>query len=180
MRGVPGFVNFPVENPGKNRPLLRRRAFGGQCHGMGEWLRLLLRLGFGAFFIWSGMAKLKDPIEFADAVRNFELVRDPVAPGLALLIPWVEVIAGVFTMAGAVAWRGGAVVLVGSLAVFNLALGIAWARGLDISCGCFGGDGPVNYPLRLTSNFGLMALGLWLLCGRRAGREAGMPPQHAG
>ena len=30
--------------------------------------RLILRLAFGAVFIWSGIAKLKDPINFADAI----------------------------------------------------------------------------------------------------------------
>lgn len=119
---------------------------------------LILRLVFGAVFIWSGIAKLKDPISFADAVRNFDLVKDPVAPALALFIPSLEVVAGILVMAGLL-WRGGVVVLLGSLVVFTTALCIAWARGLDISCGCFGGTGEVNYPLVVARNTGLMLLG---------------------
>lgn len=123
---------------------------------------LILRLAFGAVFIWSGVAKLKDPISFADAVRNFELVKDPVAPAMALLIPWVEVIAGIFTMAG-IWWRGSVATLLASLVVFTVALCIAWVRGLDISCGCFGGSGAVNYPLMVARNVGLAVVGGWLM-----------------
>jgi putative oxidoreductase len=123
--------------------------------------RFILRLTFGAVFIWSGIAKLKDPISFADAVRNFEIVNDPIAPALALLIPWVEVIAGIFTMAGKL-WRGSVFTLFLSLVVFTIALAIAWTRGLDISCGCFGGSGAVNYPLMISRNVGLAVMG-WLI-----------------
>lgn len=126
---------------------------------------LILRLAFGALFIWSGIAKLKDPISFADDVRNFELVRDPVAPALALLIPWVEVVAGVVTMLGKL-WRGGLVTLLGSLVIFTGALCLAWGRGLDISCGCFGDSGNVNYPWALFRNIGLLGIGMLLLRGR--------------
>ena len=122
----------------------------------------LARLGFGGVFIWSGMAKLKDPISFTDAVRNFELVGDPFAAFFALLIPWVEMVAGIVCMAG-IFWRGGVATLLGSLVVFTGALCIGWARGLDISCGCFGGTGEVNYPLVVGRNIGLMVLGFLLL-----------------
>ena len=129
---------------------------------------IILRLAFGALFIWSGVAKLKDPITFADDVRNFELVRDPVAPALALFIPWVEIVAGVVTMLGKL-WRGGLVTLLGSLVVFTGALFLAWGRGLDISCGCFGGSGEVNYPWAVFRNLGLLGIGLFLLRGNGKG-----------
>lgn len=125
----------------------------------------ILRMVFGAIFIWSGIAKVKDPIGFAEAVRNFELVQDPVAPALALLIPWIETVGGLAVLVGK-GWRGALVVLVISLFAFTGALGIAWSRGLDISCGCFGGSGDVNYPQAVWRNVGLMiwaGLLLWKL-----------------
>lgn len=122
----------------------------------------IARLGFGVVFIWSGVAKLKDPISFADAVRNFEMVNDPVAPAMALLIPWVEIVGAVVVIAG-VFWRGGVITLLASLFVFTGALCIAWGRGLDISCGCFGGSGAVNYPLVVGRNIVLIILGFVLL-----------------
>ncbi len=134
-------------------------------------LRIILRLGFGAIFIWSGIAKLKYPISFADAVRNFELVNDPLAPAAALLIPWIEIIAGIFTMSGKM-WKGSVFTLLLSLLIFTFALAFAWARGLDISCGCFGGTGAVNFPLMVSRNLGLIIVG-WLLLKIR---EAPLPP----
>ncbi|MEX2580450.1 MAG: MauE/DoxX family redox-associated membrane protein [Verrucomicrobiales bacterium] len=121
----------------------------------------LLRLAFGAVFIWSGIAKLKDPISFAEAVRNFQIVGDPFAPALALFIPWVEVFAGVGVMSDRFV-RGGAAILAASLIVFIGAMAIAWARGLDISCGCFGGSGEIDYPVKIAQNLALTAIAAFL------------------
>lgn len=121
----------------------------------------LLRLGFGAVFLWSGILKLKDPISFADAVRNFQIIGDPFAAAAALFIPWLEIFAGIGVM-----WerlvRGSAAILTGSVTVFTVAIAIAWARGLDISCGCFGGTGEMNYPVKVTQNILLIAIGAFL------------------
>lgn len=120
---------------------------------------LILRLGFGAIFIWSGIAKLKDPITFADTVRNFRLIGDPLAPAMALLIPWIEVVSGVAVMAGK--WvRGGAFLLVGALVMFTGAVLISWARGLDITCGCFGRNEELNYPVKVFENVLLLIWGV--------------------
>ena len=119
---------------------------------------LILRLAFGALFIWSGIAKLKDPITFADAVRNFRIIGDPIAPAMALFIPWVEVIAGICVMAGRYA-RGGSFVLIGSLFLFTGAVVAAWLRGLDITCGCFGDNEELNYPVKVLQNVILLVWG---------------------
>ncbi len=127
-------------------------------------LILILRLIFGGLFIWSGIAKLKDPISFADAVRNFQMVGDPIAPALALFIPWVELIAGIAVMIwGKSFGKGGALILVSSIVIFTVAIIIAWIRGLDISCGCFGGTGEINYPWKIAQNLLLLATGAFLL-----------------
>ncbi len=125
-----------------------------------KYLSTILRLLFGAVFIWSGAIKLKDPLSFADAVRNFEIVGDPIAPALALLVPCIEIVAGILTMLGRALWRGSVVVLIVSLVGFTIALASGWVRGLDISCGCFGGSGAVNYPLVIGRNIGLLAMGV--------------------
>lgn len=127
-----------------------------------ENLHLVARMIFGALFIWSGVAKIKQPIQFAEAVRHFEIVTDPVAPALALLIPCVEIVAGILTMTGLL-WRGAVATLVTSLVIFTLALVTAWIRKLDITCGCFGGSGAVNYPWALIRNILLGAAAFALI-----------------
>tara|TARA_R110002096_G_scaffold54841_6_gene141347 strand:- start:105 stop:545 length:441 start_codon:yes stop_codon:yes gene_type:complete len=120
---------------------------------------LIVRIAFGALFIWSGIAKLKDPLSFADAVRNFRIIQDPIAPAMALFIPWVEVCAGIGVMAGRFA-RGGAFLLVGALFVFTGAVVAAWLRGLDITCGCFATNEALNYPEKVIQNVLLLVWGI--------------------
>jgi uncharacterized membrane protein YphA (DoxX/SURF4 family) len=135
-------------------------------------LWFFLRLVFGAFFLLSGILKLKDPILFAEAVRNYQLIGDPIAPAMALFVPWIEVIAGIAVMTDRFA-RGAAFILTGSMVVFTLAIVISWARGLDISCGCFGGDEEMNYPVKVAQNIGLIVFGF--LLWRREERRARVP-----
>ena len=128
---------------------------------MKSWLVFLASLAFGALFLWSGIAKIKDPISFAEAIRNYRLVGDPVAPALAHFLPWLEVFAGF-----AVMWermrQGAAALLTGMLVVFTLCILSAWIRGLDITCGCFGGEEVINYPVKVFQNVALIAAGIWI------------------
>lgn len=128
---------------------------------MKSWLVFLASLAFGALFLWSGIAKIKDPISFAESIRNYRIVGDPIAPALAHFLPWLEVFASF-----AVMWermrRGAAMLLTGMLVVFTLGILSAWMRGLDITCGCFGGEETINYPVKLAQNFGLIAAGIWI------------------
>ena len=39
---------------------------------------------------------------------------------------------------------------------------IAWARGLDIRCGCFGSGGSSEYVELVVRDLALLGLGLWL------------------
>ena len=67
--------------------------------------------------------------------------------------------------------EGSAAILTLSLVVFTAAIGIAWMRGLDITCGCFGDETPMNYPVKVAQNMGLIVVGavLWWFApqGRR-------------
>jgi len=139
---------------------------------MKSWIVFFASLTFGALFLWSGIAKVKDPLSFADAVRNFRIVDDPIAPALALLIPWIEIFAGI-----AVMWdrmrQGAAALLTLMLLGFTLGIVTAWVRGLDISCGCFGSEEAMNYPIKLAQNLVLIAIGAglwWVERGRVRGR----------
>jgi putative oxidoreductase len=129
-----------------------------------KWFGCFATLLFGALFLWSGLIKVLDPLSFTDAVRNFRIVGDPYTVLVAMWIPWVEIIAGVAVMFDR--WqRAGAAILVGALLVFTFAVILAWVRGLDISCGCFGEESDVNYPVKLLQNTLLISWGI-LLHGR--------------
>jgi hypothetical protein len=54
-----------------------------------------------------------------------------------------------------------------TMLVFIIAISQAWARGLSIDCGCFGGGGAIdpedtNYLSEIIRDIGLLALGIYL------------------
>lgn len=105
----------------------------------------LLRLGPGAMLVVAGVLKLGDPTTFAIEIVNYRM-GTAWAPYLAPVLPMVEIVVGIGVVALPGLWRraaiGCAVVL---LAMFTVAVAQVVARGINVSCGCFGGDsGPVG------------------------------------
>lgn len=103
----------------------------------------LLRIGLGALFVMAALPKLQDPAAFAEAVSHYHLMGDTPGRVLALVLPAVELLAGVALLLG-VMHAGAAALVLGMMVMFTGAVGIALARGLDISCGCFDTQGGQN------------------------------------
>jgi putative oxidoreductase len=141
---------------------------------MKRWLVFFASLGFGALFLWSGVAKVKDPVSFAEAIRNFRLVGDPIAPALAHFIPWLEIFAGAAVMCDRTR-QGASALLTLLLLGLTGAVVSAWIRGLDIACGCFGGEESIDYPVKVAQNFGLILWGAVLFFFSRSDRAAPRP-----
>lgn len=96
-----------------------------------------------AIWIWAGASKLMNPDAFAKSMMGFNLVSWPGAAGLALYLPWLEVI----TAAGLLTPRlrpGALLVSVTLFVVFTAIWAVTWSRGIDVACGCFGGEGRTN------------------------------------
>lgn len=139
-------------------------------------INLLLRLVLGALFIYAGSQKLMDPAAFQIDIAHFQLVPWAVAGGLAVYLPWLEILSGaalIFRRSGA-AWVLGGLVL-----VFTVSIATAWSRGLNVDCGCFGSSGEAtNYPLALGRNLLLLfGLGgwLWLNSSQTAKKSSASP-----
>lgn len=127
-----------------------------------NWLRRLLSLGFGGVFVYAGALKLMDPARFLIDIRSFDLIHDPYAAWLALVLPWIEILAGLAVIFG-LKRRGGLLLLNLSLVVFFIAISIAKSRGLNIHCGCFGGeDGTTDYLELFVRDGVLLAVGIIL------------------
>ncbi|MFV1995140.1 MAG: MauE/DoxX family redox-associated membrane protein [Verrucomicrobiales bacterium] len=86
-----------------------------------------------------------------------------MAAWVAMFLPWVEIAAG----GGLVLRRfypGSLVTILGLLLFFLAAISISWARGLDISCGCFGEQTEgVSYPQLIIRDLGMIAMAVFLL-----------------
>ncbi len=99
-------------------------------------LGLLSRWAVGAIFIYASLDKLAHPDAFAQAIANYRLVPMALLHPFAWFLPVLEVVAGAALILG---WqrRGAAVLTAGMTVMFIVAIALALARGLDISCGCF-------------------------------------------
>lgn len=124
--------------------------------------------------------------QFALDVKNFQLLgwidglswapdgvtAWSVAILIAVYVPWLELIVGWMLL-----WRkcyaGALLLAAGFSVVFLAAIVSAWARGLDITCGCFGSSAnATDYPRHLALNVLMLAgvAGLaWLQRARAAG-----------
>jgi uncharacterized membrane protein YphA (DoxX/SURF4 family) len=102
--------------------------------------RLLWRLVaviIGALFIYAGAVKVVDPVEFARDIDNYKMLPWQIGVGLAVYLPWLEIFCGL-ALITRILYRGGLFFLTALMALFIIITIIAKARGLDISCGCFG------------------------------------------
>lgn len=100
-------------------------------------LTLSFRIILGIIFIYAGIEKAIDVAGFASAVYNYRILPGWMINSFAIIVPWIEIIAGLSLLSG-VLLEGGALIISSLLFAFSCALAFDLWRGLDISCGCFG------------------------------------------
>ena len=131
----------------------------------GKKMRLALRIiaiGIGGLFVYAGAVKVIDPVEFARDIDNYKMLPWGAAASLALYLPWLEILCGL-ALITRVLYRGAVFIVTGLMSVFIAASIVAKARGLDVSCGCFGHASQyLNFSWHLALDFALLA-GLGLL-----------------
>jgi putative oxidoreductase len=132
---------------------------------------LVFRFVLGGLFIYAGVVKVVDPLDFAQNIRNYRLVGQALSFVAAIVLPWIEILAGAFLVAGV--WRRGAALLITGLLVFFIVLtAVTMARGLDVDCGCFGSLSRKSGWGVILEDLGMLALGLMLLIKERTGTRA--------
>ena len=119
----------------------------------------------GAVLVAAGGFKAAHPVEFhADLVAYGIGLPDAWLRGIAVMLPWLEVVAGIAL--GVDFWPETIrFVSVGLSAVFVAVLAQAMVRGLEVRCGCFGPLTPgwFNEPwFALGRAVGLLAASIWL------------------
>jgi putative oxidoreductase len=97
----------------------------------------IIGLIVGCVFIYAGAIKVIDPIGFARDIDNYHMLPWALSVRLAFYLPWLEIICGLAVVSG-LFYRGGLLILNALISIFIIAGIVAKARGLDISCGCFG------------------------------------------
>ncbi len=125
-------------------------------------LLLSFRIVLGGLFIYAGVTKVTAPLDFAQNIRNYQIVGQSLSFIAALVLPWLEILAGAFLIAGV--WRRGAALVLSSLLVFFIVLTVVtMARGLDIDCGCFGAVDRKAGLSVILEDLAMLYLGLCLL-----------------
>lgn len=99
-------------------------------------LGILARMALGIVFLAAAWDKIVDPMAFAKIIRNYQLLPDMAVAGVALTLPWIEVVVGMCLITGFVA-RGASVSACLMMAVFLSAMAWAWHKGIATQCGCF-------------------------------------------
>jgi len=128
-------------------------------------LGTLGRLILAGVLLWAGGAKLGDLGGSVRAVNAYQL-----AP---YEMPFVEVALGLLLLVG-LATRVVAAVTGALLVVFIAGIASAWARGLNIDCGCFGGGGELaagaepSYGWEITRDVALLAIAAALVVWPRS------------
>lgn len=131
-------------------------------------LGLVSRLVVGGVWVVAGALKLPVPAENVRAVRAYQLLPEAVVPTVGYALPILELLLGLCLIVGLLT-RVSAVLSGILLIAFIIGISAAWARGLEIECGCFsGGGGPAanaaeKYPWEIARDVGLLLLSAFLV-----------------
>lgn len=137
------------------------------------WLSIAARLLVGGVWIAAGLLKLRDLDDSVRSVRNFQLLPEAMVPTVGRGLPVFEVLVGALLVVGLALRVTGALSALLQLA-FVIGIASAWARGLQIECGCFGGSGSLvqdasaKYPWEIARDVGLLLLSALLVVWPRS------------
>ena len=134
----------------------------------------------GAVFVFAGLTKIVDfqplrfvdPMDFARDIDNYKILPWTIGVRLAFYLPWLEIICGL-----ALIFRrlySGALALVLALMLVFIGGSIAAkARGIDITCGCFGHvSDKLSFAWHMGLDLAILAMIIGL-CRNASAMEAG-------
>ena len=148
----------------------RGRAASGQVW-RSSWighpcLGLLARLYLGGVFLLACLHKIAEPEAFAIDIATYQLLPLVFVNGFALLLPMVELVAGIMLVLG-FRTRAAAFLIVWMMIAFMIGLSHALHLGLDMSCGCFASsaaaEGHAISGMTLLRDAAWLGLGLYVL-----------------
>ncbi|MCG7854103.1 MAG: DoxX family membrane protein [Methanosarcinaceae archaeon] len=118
------------------------------------------RVIVGGTFIIASLDKIARPELFMKIVQNYRILPQEVVPLFSFVLPWVELVLGIFLLVGLFI-RGSAMVAAFLLALFISAIFIKAAQGSISECGCFSvtpGNAKLSASILLFRDFALLAL----------------------
>ena len=134
----------------------------------------IIGLLVGAVFIFAGLTKMVDfqpfrfldPMDFARDIDNYKILPWWMSVQLSLYLPWLEIICGLALVSRRL-YSGALALLLALLLVFIGASFAAKARGIDITCGCFGHvSDQLSFTWHMVLDLAILAAVVALWCTR--------------
>ena len=146
---------------------------------MKRWLLIAGRLTLAGIFLYAGYEKFRAPwLQFAISVDSFKAVPDSWIEPIARTLPICEILLGVALLSSLLA-RWFSLIATLLLTLF-LSVGIrAYAKGLQVDCGCFGAGKSEGIDAKWFAEHGAMValalavtVGYFLMARKRRYRDA--------
>lgn len=130
-----------------------------------DLISFLARFGMAGIWLWAGFSKLGNEMGVAQSVLAYEMFTPAVANFIALVLPPLEIAAGLMLLLG-IFLRPTGKITAFVLGLFTIGLIQAWVRGLAINCGCFTVNindtgNHMTYFWAVLRDLGFLALSLW-------------------
>ncbi len=106
---------------------------------MSYFLYVMIRIGLGTIFLFSGATKLMAPVSFATLINAYGFIPENLTLSFAVLLAAIEIISGIGLLFDI---KGSLTVIFGLLILFMMVLSYGIHMGLDVDCGCFGPEDP--------------------------------------
>ena len=146
--------------PGKNLNYQLRKENQMTKKQIIDYAIAITRIYLALVFILSGLDKINDLSGFAQSIENYRLLPISVVNIFAIIIPWIEVVAGGLLLVG-IYIRENSIIIFTLLLVFTISIASAVLRNLDIDCGCQGTfDGQKVGMLKIIENTALIIVSI--------------------
>jgi uncharacterized membrane protein YphA (DoxX/SURF4 family) len=127
-----------------------------------DYVLFLTSLALAAVFIYAGVDKVRDPLQFADSIAAFAILPTALINLFALSLPPFEIACGLLLLWPSTRRVAALAAFVISI-VFFVALSSALLRGLTLDCGCFGAGTPSRPRMWLELGMDVVLAGVSLL-----------------
>ena len=102
-----------------------------------QWKSLMVGLILAGLFAYAGGIKMIHPDKFLADVESYRMMPYELAWLVSLYLPPLELVSGLALLVPMLRKVTAGLLLL-LMGLFVIAIAVAWTRGLDISCGCFG------------------------------------------
>lgn len=95
------------------------------------------RIFLSGIFIYAGYTKIENPLQFAVAAEEYQLLSPDSVVWVVKILPWLEIVVGAVLLSGiGIRYTAGFAAIF--LAFFIGVMGVTFLRGIEADCGCFG------------------------------------------